>query len=220
MLSRICLNVLLVVNVEYVRRIVGDYGPLDAVEGVNRRSGGPHPMTNFPVVLRSGLCYCVPMTQRIDISGQKFGRLTVVEFSHTGKWGKAVWACVCDCGNEKLIYGEDLKSKNTSSCGCLHREATGNRSRTHGRTGSSVYNRWKEMIGRCFNPKHPRYADYGGRGITVCVRWWNFENFLEDMGEPPEGLVLDRVNNDGNYELSNCRWATYETSNNNTRRQK
>jgi hypothetical protein len=157
------------------------------------------------------------MNARIDLTSQRFGRLTVLRFSHTGKWGKAFWACLCDCGRETAVSGEDLKSGNTASCGCFHKTHIANRTRTHGHTGTSIYNRWKEMMGRCYNPKHPRYADYGGRGIRVCERWHDFTNFLADMGEPPPGLTLDRIDNNKGYEPGNCRWATVQEQNTNQR---
>jgi hypothetical protein len=160
------------------------------------------------------------MTARIDVTGRRFGRLTVLGFSHTGKWGKAIWLCVCDCGNEAKISGEDLRSGNSASCGCIRVARISALNRTHGRSRTSVYNRWKEMHARCYNPKHPRYADYGGRGITVCERWHSFENFLADMGEPPPGLTLDRINNDLGYSPENCRWTTVSEQNSNTRRSK
>lgn len=160
------------------------------------------------------------MSARIDITGNRFGRLTVIAFSHTGKWGKAVWACTCDCGNQTLISGEDLRSGNSISCGCFRRENIGNLTRTHALTKTSIYNRWKEMMGRCYNPQHPRYADYGGRGIKVCFPWWNFQTFYAAVGDPPPRRVMDRTDNDGDYTPENFRWSTYRESNLNTRRQK
>ena len=159
------------------------------------------------------------MNARIDLTNQRFGRLTVLRFSHTGKWGRAFWACLCDCGKETVASGEDLKSGNTASCGCLW-QSLGDRTRKHGRSRTSVHNRWKEMHQRCRNPKHKRFADYGGRGIQVCERWHDFTNFLADMGEPPPGLTLDRKDNDGNYEPGNCRWATDTEQRSNKRKSK
>lgn len=168
--------------------------------------------------------------KRTDYTGRKFGRLTVIGFSHSKpkKGGsRTYWKCKCECGNETTILGQEIPKGNQKSCGCLRKEIAIERTKKinlgykHGYYGSKTHNSWKAMKQRCCWEKHVRYKDYGGRGITVCDRWKDsFVNFLEDMGERPEGTTIDRKNNDGNYEPSNCRWATPKEQANNTSRSK
>ena len=148
----------------------------------------------------------------INLIGERFGRL-VVESQVSGRFSAgSKWYCKCDCGNVTKVFSNNLRRGTTTSCGCFHDEVTGNINRTHGLTNTPVYQAWNHMNQRCYNPNDSKYYRYGGRGITVCDQWrYSFENFLSDMGHKPIGVKtsIDRINNDGNYEPSNCEWATY-----------
>jgi len=161
--------------------------------------------------------------KRLDLTGQAFGRLKVINLDHIGINGKSYWKCKCLCGNETITRTDILLNGQSQSCGCLAAELCQKRLLIHGHTihhntnGSPTYISWRTMRQRCLNPANEHYPDYGGRGIKVCSHWNNFANFLHDMGERPEGLTLDRINVDGDYEPSNCRWADSTTQNNNSR---
>lgn len=130
----------------------------------------------------------------------------------------ARWRCRCDCGNIRDVRADDLKSGNSKSCGCIQREKARARFLTHGQTGTQLHSVWVQMKQRCLNPNDDKYAAYGGRGITVCDAWRDsFEAFCRDMGERPPGHSLDRINNDGNYEPGNVRWAPSSVQSRNRR---
>ena len=150
------------------------------------------------------------MSKRLDLTGHVYGQLTVQSCAGYTK-GFSLWLCACTCGGQCVVRGNGLRTGNTHSCGCLMRNTAAQRQRTHGASKTRTYRIWKAMRTRCSNPLQRNAARYVLRGITVCSRWDDFSLFLADMGECPDGMSIDRVDNDGNYEPSNCRWATAKT---------
>jgi len=161
----------------------------------------------------------------IDITGQRFERLTVIRYAGLNKHQKAMWECKCDCGKTITVLGKCLRNGNTKSCGCYTsdriREYSKVRWKTHGESGTRLHHEWTAMNQRCRNPNHESYANYGGRGITVCDEWahsftafrdWALQNGYQD------DLTIDRIDNDSGYCPSNCRWVDYKTQSRNNSR--
>jgi len=149
-------------------------------------------------------------TTRKNWIGIKQGKLIVISLHSAGtNRSPAKWVCRCDCGNTKIICSQSLRI-GTESCGCKRVQKTKERAK-HNRCNTQTYRSWKGMIQRCTNPNNHKYQRYGGRGIKVCDEWKTFVGFLKDMGDCPEGYQIDRINNDGNYNKDNCRWADIQT---------
>lgn len=150
--------------------------------------------------------------KRLDLTGRRFGRLVALEVMIINKTTR--WLCICDCGVTRIVWRCSLTNGTSKSCGCLAKELSSLRNSTHGMSGSRELSVWRDMMHRCKDLKN---KDYGGRGIAVCDRWMKFENFFEDMGSRPKGTQIDRIDNDGNYEPSNCKWSTPKENSNNKR---
>lgn len=156
--------------------------------------------------------------------GEKFGRLTVVERAEACKDGRTRWKCICSCKNKTEIIALEynLKRHNTNSCGCYQRERASEAHKTHGKRKSRLYKTWADIKQRCYNQNEKCFNNYGGRGITIAPRWKDdFKAFYDDVSKLPhfneKGYSLDRIDNNGNYEINNVRWATKKEQNNNKR---
>lgn len=153
----------------------------------------------------------------LNLSGDLFGRLTVLSRSEN-QGGKSMWLCRCSCGETSTVRGTHLNSGRVKSCGCLERELTSARSRTHGMSKQRPYRIWRDMLNRCHYEPYPERHLYGGRGIQVCQEWRDsFEVFIRDMGVPESWQSIDRIDVNGNYEPTNCRWADAKTQASNKR---
>ncbi len=156
-------------------------------------------------------------------AGQVFGRLQIVAVLPAGPSSVKKCRCACLCGNFSVVTAGQLNlaSQGTKSCGCLTRDTTIARSTKHGYSPAGkttkVYWVWADMVGRCHSPTHKRYADYGGRGITVCDKWREFSGFLADMGDKPDKLSIERIDNNLGYGPGNCKWATMQEQSHNKR---
>ncbi len=178
--------------------------------------------TALAVVVLASPLITIERVKKYATAGDIYGRLTLIDRSHSDAAKNIVWKCQCSCGETSFVRTRDLTTGKTKSCGCLRRERAAETRLKHGHAKASgdsrIYMIWTKMIGRCHTPSGKDYPYYGARGITVCDRWRNsFEAFLEDMGEPEVGMSLDREDNDKGYSPENCSWKTHLEQMNNKR---
>lgn len=158
------------------------------------------------------------MPKRLDVTNERYGKLVALRFVKTDASKRTLWEFKCDCGNTIIKRLGDVRTGDTKSCGCLHRKTLSEEGSMHKKINPRTYQAWNDMKQRCLNPNRTNFKNYGLRGITVCERWINsYENFVNDMGEAPLNYSLERVNNDGNYNPDNCKWATRSEQNHNKR---
>jgi len=160
------------------------------------------------------------MSARIELTGQRFGAWTVMRYGGMNATRQTGWTCRCECGVERFVVAQALREGLSKSCGCQKSAMIAEARTKHGYSKTRAYQVWSDMIRRCTNPKAANWDSYGGRGIKVCDEWLSFDVWHSHMGDPPLNMSIERIDNDGNYERLNCKWATVGEQNSNMRSRK